>query len=106
MKRFAEAADNVDKASRFIDSPQKLRNNRVMAETTSVWQPMRWLEYLPLVILPFLAAAAIERIESPDAGMLAMLRVHWFWLLVAAGLGAWIGWRSAGEPAAADEGRS
>ena len=32
-------------------------------------------------------------------GTLYLLRFHWIWMLVAAGLGAWVGWRTAGEAA-------
>ncbi|MEI8179885.1 hypothetical protein [Aestuariivirga sp.] len=28
---------------------------------------------------------------------LFVLRFHWLWMLVALGLGAWVGWRTAGE---------
>ena len=105
MKRFAEIAANVDKARPSVDSPRESRNIRAMAVNTSVWRVMDWLAHLPLAILPFLAAAVIQRDGSPDAGTLVLLRIHWFWLLVAAGLGAWIGWRSAGEAAAAGAGR-
>lgn len=31
-----------------------------MAESVSVWRPARWLAHLPLAVLPFLAAAAID----------------------------------------------
>ena len=34
-------------------------------------------------------------------GTLTVLLQHWFWMLVAAGLGAWVGWRMAAEPGAA-----
>jgi hypothetical protein len=30
-------------------------------------------------------------------GTTVLLRFHWFWMLVALGLGAWVGWRTAGE---------
>ena len=30
-------------------------------------------------------------------GTLFLLRIHWFWMLVALGLGARVGWRIAGE---------
>lgn len=42
------------------------------------------------------------------AGTLVLLRVHWFWMLMALGLGFWVGWRTAGEPGpeAAAEGQS
>lgn len=30
-------------------------------------------------------------------GSTALLQYHWFWMLVALGLGAWVGWRTAGE---------
>lgn len=37
-------------------------------------------------------------------GTLFLLRFHGFWLLVAMGLGAWVGWRTAGEGAGAAAG--
>ena len=37
-------------------------------------------------------------------GTLSLLRVHWFWMLVALGLGAWVGWRTAGEAGTPPEG--
>lgn len=36
-------------------------------------------------------------------GTLFLLRFHWFWMLMAVGLGAWVGWRSAGEAAPEDD---
>ncbi|MFO1130819.1 MAG: hypothetical protein U1E16_02200 [Hyphomicrobiales bacterium] len=30
-------------------------------------------------------------------GTTVLLRFHWFWMLVALGLGAWVGWRTGGE---------
>ena len=40
------------------------------------------------------------------SGTLFLLSVHWCWLTVAMGLGAWVGWRTAAEkppqPAAED----
>ena len=30
-------------------------------------------------------------------GTTVLLRFHWFWMLVALALGAWVGWRTAGE---------
>ena len=39
-------------------------------------------------------------------GTLFLACFHWFWLVVAMGLGAWVGWRTAaekaGEPPAED----
>jgi len=34
-------------------------------------------------------------------GSTALLQFHWFWMLVALGLGAWVGWRTTGEAGAA-----
>lgn len=31
-------------------------------------------------------------------GTLEVLRYHWFWIAVSAGLGGWVGWHIAGEP--------
>ncbi len=100
MKRFAVPPVNVDKTGRCLDSPRELRNSRVMAEEVSVFRPTRWLVHLPLAILPFLAAFAIQPGAAPEAGTPGLLQAHWFWLVVAAGLGAWIGWYCAGEPGA------
>ena len=62
-----------------------------------------WLAHLPLAILPFLAAAAIEGrrldLSTPFTGPLFLLGFHWFWMVVALALGAWVGWRTAGEMA-------
>jgi hypothetical protein len=33
------------------------------------------------------------------SGTLFLLWFHWFWLVVAMGLGAWVGWRTAAEKA-------
>ena len=30
-------------------------------------------------------------------GTLYLVRFHWFWMVVALGLGAWVGWRTAAE---------
>ena len=30
-------------------------------------------------------------------GTLFLVRFHWFWMAVALGLGAWVGWRTAAE---------
>ena len=40
-------------------------------------------------------------------GTLFVLQFHWVWMLVSLGLGAWVGWRTAGEapPAEPPEGR-
>ena len=31
------------------------------------------------------------------AGTLFLVRFHWFWMAVALGLGAWVGWRTGAE---------
>jgi hypothetical protein len=30
-------------------------------------------------------------------GALYLVRFHWFWMAMAFGLGAWVGWRTAAE---------
>jgi hypothetical protein len=74
-----------------------------MPKPTPKMRPMRWLAHLPLAILPFLAAAAIDGRQlasaPPLTGSLELLRFHWFWMVVALALGAWVGWRDAGEAA-------
>lgn len=43
-----------------------------------------------------------DAVNLPDpfnfTGTLFLLQVHWFWMLVALGLGCWIGWWVADEP--------
>lgn len=101
MKRIAVTEGNVDSPSPFLDSPQKLRNSPPMPKPTPTLKPMRWLAHLPLAILPFLAAAAIEGRQldraTPFTGSLDLLGFHWFWMVVALALGAWVGWRTAGD---------
>ncbi len=101
MKRIAEPTWNVGSPCPFLDSDEKLRNSSPMPGPTFDMKPMRWLAHLPLAILPFLAAAAIEGVSRDGAmrlsGTLVLLRAHWFWLMVALALGAWVGWRTAGE---------
>ena len=74
-----------------------------MPGSTLHMKPMRWLAHLPLAILPFLAAAAIQGVRLDGAmrlsGTLDLLRAHWFWLVVALALGAWVGWRTTGDAA-------
>ena len=36
------------------------------------------------------------------AGTLLLPRFHWFWMVVALGLGAWAGWRTALETGPGD----
>lgn len=103
MKRIAETAGNVDSPCPLLDSPPKLRNSPPMPGTTHHMKPMRWLAHLPLAILPFLAAASIEGrrldLSTPLTGPLFLLGFHWFWMMLALALGAWVGWRTAGEEA-------
>jgi hypothetical protein len=65
-------------------------------------RPQQWLIYSPLVILPLLAALFIERpVEGRTAKGFSLadyellLQHHWFWLVVALGLGVWVGWYTA-----------
>ena len=94
---------NVDSPCPFLDSPSKLRNSPTMPKPTLTMNPMRWLAHLPLTILPFLAAAAIEGrrldLSTPHTGPLFLLGFHGFWMVVALALGVWVGWRTAGEVA-------
>ena len=103
MKRVAETAGNVDSPCPFLDSPSKLRNSPAMPGSTLHMKPIRWLAHLPLAILPFLAAASIEGrrldLSTPLTGPLFLLGFHWFWMMLALALGAWVGWRTAGEEA-------
>lgn len=65
-------------------------------------RPITWLLYLPLAALPWLAAAALQT-RSLAAGALYWRGVffipahHWFWILVSAGLGVWVGWHTAAQ---------
>lgn len=78
-------------------------------------RPVLWLLYSPIMVLPLLAALVIERpllrradrwFNLADYG--ALLQHHAFWLLVALGLGIWVGWYTAAvrkpEKAPAEEG--
>lgn len=60
MKWFAFGDRQSARFPQGFDSPQKLRIIRHMSEGSSVFRPMRWLAHLPLVVLPFLAAAVID----------------------------------------------
>ena len=60
MKWIAVEAQKVEGASGLPDSPQKLQDVPEMTRQPSYMKPLRWLAHLPLVILPFLAAKAIE----------------------------------------------
>ncbi|PZF76259.1 hypothetical protein DK847_13765 [Aestuariivirga litoralis] len=66
MKRFAVTPLHVDDHGAAIDSPWKLRNLPVMDESTVYLRPLRWIAFLPLALLPFLAAAALQgpRLEA------------------------------------------
>ncbi len=43
----------------------------------------------------------MEAVPDPLSfrGTLLVMQFHWYWMLVALGLGCWVGWRMAGEPA-------
>ena len=63
-------------------------------------RPVTWLTHLPLAALPMLAAAALQaRFLKPEdlaaRGVLFVPAHHWFWIVVAAGLGVWVGWYTA-----------
>lgn len=56
-------AGGVDRAPLNLDSHRKLRNSPAMFgphSSAHPMKPMRWVAHLPLVILPVLAAAAIQ----------------------------------------------
>ena len=103
MKWIAKPMRSVDSPCPILDSPSELRNSPSMPGTSHHMKPMRWLVHLPLAILPFLAAAAIEGrrldLSTPLTGPLFLLGFHWFWMMLALALGAWVGWRTAGEEA-------
>jgi hypothetical protein len=65
------------------------RSSRPLAVT-------RLLLLVPIAALPWLAALVLQGRE-PAAGISGLER-HWFWLLVALGLGVWAGWHEAGAP--------
>ena len=65
-------------------------------------RPLQWVIYSPVILLPLLAAVAIQKpaegwlwASSSLAGLGLMLQHHWFWLIVALGLGVWVGWHTA-----------
>jgi hypothetical protein len=63
-------------------------------------RPLTWLTHLPLAGLPLLAATVLQaRFLPPDdlywRGFLFIPAQHWVWILVAAGLGIWVGWHTA-----------
>lgn len=60
MKWIAGTGGRVDSRHAIVDSDQKLRNSPAMSGPASHMKPMRWVAHLPLVILPILAAAAIQ----------------------------------------------
>jgi hypothetical protein len=60
MKWIAVETRNVDVTSGLPDSPQELQSRPEMVQSRSYMKPLRWLAHLPLVILPFLAAMAVE----------------------------------------------
>ena len=60
MKWLASRAINGHHPIGLPDSTQELQNVPEMMRNTSCMKPLRWLAHLPLVILPFLAAMAIE----------------------------------------------
>lgn len=66
MKRIASRRLDVDESGSAIDSPWKLRNLPFMAESTAYLRPLRWIAFLPLALLPFLAAAVLQgpRLEA------------------------------------------
>lgn len=52
---------------------------------------------LPIAGLPWLAALVLQG-RSPVPGLSGLVAHHWFWLLVALGLGVWAGWHEASGP--------
>ncbi|MFN4141265.1 hypothetical protein [Aestuariivirga sp.] len=73
-------------------------------------RPVKWLLYTPVAVLPFLAALlhqgkAGEAEEGLPvfAELLLLFGHHWAWMLVALGLGVWVGWYTATDRPSAEE---
>lgn len=60
MKRIARAHPRATLSVAAFDSPRNLRMIPAMDEEPARLKPKRWIAFLPLVILPLLAAAVIE----------------------------------------------
>ncbi|WP_374329640.1 hypothetical protein [Aestuariivirga sp.] len=60
MKRIAVTQMLTPPPAAGFDSPPKLRMIPAMDEKPARMNPKRWMAFLPLVILPLLAAAVIE----------------------------------------------
>lgn len=63
-------------------------------------RPITWFTHLPLAALPLLAAGVLQArfLTMNDLywrGFLFIPAHHWFWIVVAAGLGVWVGWYTA-----------
>jgi hypothetical protein len=65
-------------------------------------RPAQWLLHAHFIMLPLLAALVLEG-QAEDrapggfnpANAAVLLQYHWFWLVVALGLGLWTGWHTA-----------
>jgi hypothetical protein len=73
-------------------------------------RPVKWLLYTPIATLPFLAALLHQKAAGkvseglPSlADVLLLMRHHWTWMLVALGLGIWVGWYTAVDRPPPDE---
>jgi hypothetical protein len=67
-------------------------------------RPITWFTHLPLAALPLLAAGVLQaRFIAPEElywrGFFFIPMHHWFWIVVAAALGGWVGWSTALPPA-------
>lgn len=60
MKWIAFTGPPKDGAPPLADSAQKLRNAPIMTAPIPDMKPIRWLAFLPLSILPLLAAGATQ----------------------------------------------
>ena len=60
MKSFADTEGLSTGDRPTLDSPAKLHDIPAMHEILSGMRPVRWLAFLPLVILPFLAALVLQ----------------------------------------------
>ena len=57
-------------------------------------RPAQWLIHAHLIVLPLCAAMVLEG-QAEDRSAAVLLQHHWFWLVVALGLGIWVGWHTA-----------
>lgn len=59
-KQLGDGARGLENPCPSLDSHHALQNYPAMQHAGPVMKPMRWVAHLPLVILPLLAASAIE----------------------------------------------